>query len=328
MNTMKRILITGVAGFIGSSLADSLLKDGYEVFGIDNFDPFYSVEIKHENIKAALKHPSFHFYEGDITDIDFVKGILLSNEIDTIVHLAAKAGVRPSLEDPISYQKDNALGTNCIFEAARLSRVFNIVVASSSSVYGNNKKIPFSEDDSVDRPISPYAATKKSTELMGSVYNKVYGLNLIFLRFFTVYGPRQRPDLAINHFLRNIVAEKPITLFGDGSSMRDYTYISDILNGIKSSMAYLTNHEKTYEIINIGSGHPIKLLEMVNIIAAEVAKKPNIVFMPMQPGDVDATYADISKARRLLGFEPSKTFPEGIKLFYEWWNHSNGGLHQ
>ncbi|CDD93689.1 nAD-dependent epimerase/dehydratase [Coprobacillus sp. CAG:826] len=316
---MKTYLITGGAGFIGSTLADRLLLDGNQVIVVDNFNDYYDVSIKEKNVAPHLTDNNYKLYRIDICDWNALEKVFKENHIDGIVHLAARAGVRPSIEDPILYQQTNNLGTNYILELAKKYGVKNLVLASSSSVYGNNKKVPFKETDVVDFAISPYAATKKSNEVLGHVYHALYGMNMIFLRFFTVYGPRQRPDLAINKFTKLILNDEPIPVFGDGSTSRDYTYIQDIINGIVLSIQYVENHENVYEIINLGENTPITLLEMIQTIEKVLGKKAKMNFLPMQLGDVNKTYADITKAKELLGYNPQTSFEEGIRNFVKWY---------
>lgn len=316
---MKTYLITGGAGFIGSTLADRLLLDGNQVIVVDNFNDYYDVSIKERNVEPHLTDNNYKLYRIDICDWNALEKVFKENHIDGIVHLAARAGVRPSIEDPILYQQTNNLGTNYILELAKKYGVKNLVLASSSSVYGNNKKVPFKETDVVDFAISPYAATKKSNEVLGHVYHALYGMNMIFLRFFTVYGPRQRPDLAINKFTKLILNDEPIPVFGDGSTSRDYTYIQDIINGIVLSIQYVENHENVYEIINLGENTPITLLEMIQTIEKVLGKKAKMNFLPMQLGDVNKTYADITKAKELLGYNPQTSFEEGIRNFVKWY---------
>jgi UDP-glucuronate 4-epimerase len=314
-------LITGGAGFIGSSLADDLLNNGNQVIVIDNFCDFYDPMIKEDNIKLALKNKNYKLYRGDIRDIDILDMIFKENKIDVVVHLAAMAGVRPSIENPILYQEVNCMGTQNILETMKKYDVKNLVMASSSSVYGNTKEVPFREDMIVDFAISPYAATKKANEVMTHVYHKLENLNVIMLRFFTVFGPRQRPDLAINKFTRLMLNDEEIPMFGDGDTSRDYTYIGDIVDGIERSCDYVMNNEDVYEIINLGNSSPITLKEMINIIGEVVGVTPKIKELPMQPGDVDRTYADVSKAKRLLGYEPKTSFKDGIVKFVEWYKN-------
>lgn len=314
----KVYLITGGAGFIGSSLADSLLAKNHRVIALDNFNNYYDPKLKRENIAAHLHNPLYKIYEADICDAKAMEAIFSENHIDYIVHLAARAGVRPSLEDPIGYAMSNVIGTNIILEQARKHGIKKIVLASSSSVYGINKKVPFSELDNVDKAISPYAASKKENEVLAHVYHTIYDLDIILLRFFTVYGPRQRPDLAINKFVSALEQDKPIDLYGDGNTYRDYTFITDIVSGIESSLAYLDNHEKVYEIINLGSNNPIKLKNMIETIEHVMNKKAKINHLPMQPGDVEGTYADINKAKKLLDYKPNISFEDGIREFIKW----------
>ena len=312
---MNNYLITGGAGFIGSTITERLLGRGDKVVCVDNFDSYYDPELKKKNIEPFLFNPNFKLKIADILDLDNLVKIFKENHIDHVVHLAAKAGVRPSLEDPIAYQRVNGEGTLNVLEAARRTGCKKLCLASSSSVYGNNKTVPFKETDVVDFAISPYAATKKANEVMAHVYHAIYGLDIFMLRFFTVYGPKQRPDLAINKFARLINEGKPITLYGDGKTYRDYTYVEDIVNGVLLCSKYLDEHTNVYEILNLGSNHPVTLIEMVRTIEKAMGKKAIIEYLPMQPGDVDATYADITKAKNLIGYKPSISFEEGIKNF-------------
>lgn len=316
---MKTYLITGGAGFIGSSLADYLLDYGNKVVVVDNFCDFYNPEIKRNNIKNNLSNDNYKLYEVDISDYENLEKAFSENKIDVIVHLAAMAGVRPSIENPVLYQKVNCMGTQNILELMKKYNIKNLVMASSSSVYGNNKKVPFEETDVVDYAISPYAATKKANEVMTHVYHKLYDFNVIMLRFFTVYGPRQRPDLAINKFTKLMINNEEIPMFGDGTTSRDYTYIDDIVSGIDSSIKYVLNNENVYEIINLGNSSPITLKNMIEVIGKTLNVEPKIKQMPMQAGDVNVTYANISKAQKLLGYSPKTTFEEGIKKFVEWY---------
>lgn len=316
---MRTILITGGAGFIGSTLATRLLKENNKVIVIDNFNDYYDPKIKHNNIVEIINNNNFKLYKVDIRNREDVKKVFDENKIDIIVHLAAMAGVRPSIENPILYQEVNGLGTQIILEEARLHNVNKLVLASSSSVYGNCKATPFREDMIVDYAISPYAATKKANEVMAHVYHKLFDMNIIMLRFFTVYGPKQRPDLAINKFTRLILNDEAIPMYGDGSTSRDYTYIDDIVNGVIKSCQYVENNKNVYEVINLGSNHPVSLKEMIQVIGNTLGKQPRINQLPMQPGDVDITYADITKAKTLLDYIPSITFEDGIKKFIEWY---------
>ena len=316
---MKTYLITGGAGFIGSTLADRLLKEGNKVIVIDNFNDFYNPRIKENNIKHNLNNPSFKLEKIDIRNSKEVERVFSENRIDNIMHLAAMAGVRPSIENPILYQEVNCLGSQIILEAMKKYGVKNIVFASSSSVYGNTKSVPFKETDTVDYAISPYAATKKANEVMCHVYHKLYDFNIILLRFFTVYGERQKSDLAINKFTRLIMNGEPIPVFGDGTTSRDYTYVQDIVDGITKSFKYIEENENVYEILNLGESQPITLNEMIETIERVLKKKAIINRLPMQPGDVDRTYADISKAKRLIGYSPKTSFEEGINKFVNWY---------
>lgn len=315
----KTYLVTGGAGFIGSSLADFLLKKDYKVVVIDNFCDFYDPSIKRNNVKDNLDNPNYKLYEIDLRCKSDVEKVFRENKIDVVIHLAAMAGVRPSIENPILYQEVNCIGTQNLLEVMKEYGVKNLVMASSSSVYGNNKKVPFKETDIVDYAISPYAATKKSNEVMKHVYHKLFNMNVIMLRFFTVYGPRQRPDLAINKFTRLMLNDEEVTMFGDGTTSRDYTYIDDIVSGIYSSINYVLNNNDVYEIVNLGNSSPISLKEMINTIAEVLNKEPKIKEMPMQQGDVNITYADISKAKEMLNYDPKTPFKEGIEKFVKWY---------
>lgn len=316
---MKTYLITGGAGFIGSSLADSLLKKNNKIVVVDNFCDYYNPELKEENVKDNLNNPNYKLYRIDIRDKDNLDKVFIENKIDCVIHLAAMAGVRPSIENPILYQEVNCLGTQNILECMKKNNVNKLVMASSSSVYGNCKEVPFKETFVVDYAISPYAATKKANEVMTHVYHKLNDINVIMLRFFTVFGPRQRPDLAINKFTRLMLNDEEIPMYGDGNTSRDYTYIGDIVDGIERSIKYVEENKDVYEIINLGNSSPISLKEMINIIGEVLNKTPNIKQLPMQPGDVDRTYADISKAQKLLGYNPKTTFKKGIENFAEWY---------
>lgn len=315
---MKTYLITGAAGFIGSHLADRLIDAGHQVINIDDFNDYYDPKVKRNNIQTHLHNPRYHLVEGDICNYELVADVFKNHAIDCIIHLAARAGVRPSLEDPILYQQVNNVGTAQILELAKKYGVKKLVLASSSSVYGNNEKVPFSETDIVDFSISPYAATKKANEVLGHVYHKLYQMDMIFLRFFTVYGPRQRPDLAIHKFTKLILEGKPIPFYGDGSTARDYTFIDDIIDGVLKSIHYVEKHPSVYEILNLGESEPITLTQMVKTIEEALGKKAIINKLPMQPGDVNQTFAEISKAKNILGYHPQTSFKEGIEKFVEW----------
>lgn len=319
---MSTYFITGGAGFIGSTLSEKLLKQGNKVIVIDNFCDFYNPKIKENNVKKLLENEKFKLYKADIRDRQAVKKIFDENKIDVVMHLAAMAGVRPSIENPVLYQEVNCLGTQNILEEMKLHNIKNGVFASSSSVYGNCKEVPFKENMIVDFAISPYAATKKANEVMAHVYHKLYNMNIIMLRFFTVYGPKQRPDLAINKFTRLMLENQEIPMFGDGTTSRDYTYVDDIVNGIIKSCEYTMNNKEVYEILNIGNSSPTSLKEMINTIAKTLNVEPKIKQLPMQPGDVERTYADIYKAKKLLGYEPKTSFEEGIKKFVDWYKEN------
>jgi UDP-glucuronate 4-epimerase len=309
-----KILITGGAGFIGSHVVDMLLEKGHEVTVIDNFDPFYDLRIKARNLEKANDYNNFKMYREDILNKDKLVEIFAAANFELIIHLAAKAGVRPSIEDPRGYYKTNVEGTLNLLEECKRVGIKKFIFASSSSVYGNNRKVPFSEIDNVDYPISPYAATKKAGELLCHNYHHLYGIDIFCLRFFTVYGPRQRPDLAIYKFFNLIEQNKPIPVFGDGSTRRDYTYIDDILDGILKSIEHL----KGYEIINLGESRTVKLSDLIALIEKVSGKTVRKEYFPMQPGDVIQTYADISKAKKLLGYDPKTDLESGLKRFYEW----------
>ncbi len=314
---MAHVLITGVAGFIGSSLADRLLARGDTVAGLDNFNDYYDPAIKRANIAGALTNERFTLHEIDLCDEAAVMALMEGAGPDVVVHLAARAGVRPSLEDPALYHRVNVIGSQHVLDACRLFNPSHLVFASSSSVYGGCTDVPFDEDNPVSRPISPYAATKRMNELMGHVYSHIYGLNVTLLRFFTVYGPRQRPDMAIHAFTRLIDAENPVPRFGDGSTRRDYTYIDDCIDGVVQAI----ERPFRYEIFNLGESRTTSLQELIELIARHVGKTPIIDVKPLQPGDVEITYANIEKARRMLGYNPKIDMDEGIRRFVAWYRH-------
>ena len=333
-------LITGGSGFIGSHLIENLLKNRHSVISIDNFDDFYDYRIKINNTLESLdlnrnfsftdkkqdierlisltESSNFKLYSTDIRDKDGLKSIFENHQIDLIIHLAALAGVRPSIDRPLDYEEVNIKGTMHLWELSKDFNIKKIICASSSSVYGNNTKTPFSETDSVDHPISTYAATKRSMEILGHVYHSLYGLDMIHLRFFTVYGPRQRPDLAIHKFTKLMVENHEIPFYGDGSTARDYTFINDIIQGILGSIDYISTHENVYEILNLGENEVITLEEMVSTLEQILGKKAIRKNLPMQPGDVTKTNADIAKAAILTGYKPNTNFQNGIKIFVEW----------
>ena len=325
--SMKTYFVTGGAGFIGSSLCERLLKEGNKVIAIDNFCDFYSPKVKEHNIKGLLENSNFKLYRNDIRDKEAIKKIFDENHIDVVVHLAAMAGVRPSIENPVLYQEVNCMGTQNILEEMKAHNINQLVMASSSSVYGNCKEVPFKEDMIVDFAISPYAATKKANEVMTHVYHQLFNMKVIMLRFFTVYGPKQRPDLAINKFTRLMLADEEIPMFGDGTTSRDYTYIDDIVDGIIRSCDYVEKNENVYEILNLGNSSPVSLKEMIETIAKVIGVTPKINQLPMQPGDVERTFADVSKAKQLIGYNPKTSFEDGIKSFVNWYQQ-NRGLYQ
>ena len=316
---MQTYLITGGAGFIGSHLADKLLKEGNKVIVVDNFCDFYNPKIKEDNVKHNLNNANYTLRRIDIRNRKELAKAFDEANVDVVIHLAAMAGVRPSIDNPIYYQEVNCVGTQNILEEMKAHNVKKLVMASSSSVYGNCKEVPFKEDMIVDFAISPYAATKKANEVMTHVYHKLFDFNVIMLRFFTVFGPRQRPDLAINKFTRLMLNNEPIPMFGDGTTSRDYTYVEDIVSGIEKSIAYVNNNKDVYEILNLGNSSPVSLKEMINTIAEVLGKTPNIEELPMQPGDVERTFADISKAKKLIGYEPKTSFKQGIENFVKWY---------
>lgn len=346
------IVVTGGAGFIGSHLSEKLLSLGHRVIVIDNFHEFYplgikirnilestdskelikdfkeieensSKKIKKEEIIKALcdvtESRKYKLYYCDIRDKENLDKIFSEEKPDAVINLAGLAGVRPSISQPILYEDVNIKGYMNILEICVKYNVKKFIQASSSSVYGNNKKVPFSENDIVDFPISPYAATKKSCEIIGHVYHSLYKIDMFQLRFFTVYGERQRPDLAIHKFVKNICEGKTISIYGDGSSKRDYTYIGDIIDGIIKSMEYLFKNENVYEILNLGNSNAVSLKKMVETIENELGVKAKKEYLPMQAGDVEKTYADITKAEQLIGYSPSVPFSEGIKRFVKWY---------
>ncbi|GEN75472.1 GDP-mannose 4,6-dehydratase [Chryseobacterium hagamense] len=333
-------LVTGGSGFIGSHLTEQLLKKGHSVINIDNFDDFYNYHIKIQNTLEAIfnfsdfdysdkekdirklislsKSEKYSLYYQDIRDKRGLEQIFKTYQIDAVIHLAALAGVRPSIEKPLEYEEVNVRGTMNLWELCRDFNVKKFICASSSSVYGNNEKVPFAETDNVDHPISPYAATKRCGEILGHVYHDLYKIDMIQLRFFTVYGPRQRPDLAIHKFTRLISENQEIPFYGDGTTARDYTYIDDITDGILKSIQYLQNNSGVYEIINLGESEVISLNEMLATIEDALGKSAIRKNLPMQPGDVLKTNADITKARTLIGYKPDTNFQNGIKKFVEW----------
>jgi len=313
---MEHVLVTGGAGFIGSHLVDRLLADGHaRVTVVDNFNEFYDPQIKHANLAGHLERSDFKLVVADIANWQAMDNLFAAGKFDVVVHLAARAGVRPSLADPLAYEETNVRGTYALLEAARRHGVPRFIFGSSSSVYGINSRVPFSEADPIAQPISPYAATKIAGEAACHAYSHLYGMRTVCLRFFTVYGARQRPDLAIHKFARLIAEGRSIPMFGDGSSRRDYTYIDDIVAGLCAAIDY---QESLFEIINLGESETIELRRLIELLERAVGKRAVIERRPQQPGDVPTTYADISKARRLLGYNPKTKIELGIERFIEW----------
>ncbi|HOZ51568.1 MAG TPA: GDP-mannose 4,6-dehydratase [Chitinophagaceae bacterium] len=310
----KNILVTGGAGFIGSHLCEKLLSLGNRVTTIDNFDAFYDRSIKEQNLKISLTNPNFKFIELDIINMNSLLQ-LCNEQYDIIIHLAAKAGVRPSIENPLEYQTVNVGGTQNLLEFAKLKNIKDFVFASSSSVYGINPNFPWKENDYVLNPISPYASTKISGELLGHVYSHLFGIRFTALRFFTVYGPRQRPDLAIHLFTKKIMNEIPINIFGDGSTRRDYTYVDDIVEGIVNACQY---NKSKFQVFNLGNSHTISLSNMIETIEKAIGKKAILNRMSEQAGDVPITFSDIEKSKRELHYQPQTEFEDGIAKFVNW----------
>ena len=308
-----RVLVTGAAGFIGSHLCERLLADGCTVVGVDNFDDFYDPQIKRRNIAGCLKNSNFQLFEADIRD-RAAMAEAIGQGVEIIVHLAAKAGVRPSIAQPLLYSDVNINGTMVMLELAKEREIDKFIFASSSSVYGNNEKVPFSEDDNVDFPISPYAATKKAGELICHTYHHLCEMSITCLRFFTVYGPRQRPDLAINKFARLIERGEPIPVYGDGTMMRDFTYIDDIIAGTVAAM----NKCAGFNVYNLGESEPIKVNDLIAKIENALGRKAVKEYLPPQPGDVERTYADVTKAGRDLAYDPKTNIRTGLANFAEW----------
>ncbi len=318
---MTKIVVTGCAGFIASHLCEKLLALNYQVIGIDNFDPYYDRKIKESNLNEFINHPNMTFYEMDLK----AKGAkTLFKGASVVIHLAGKAGVRPSIEDPQKYIDDNITATLSVLDAMVEHNIKKLLFASSSSIYGNNPNTPWSESLSVDNPISPYAFTKKACELLNHSYHHLYKLDILNLRFFTVYGPRQRPDLAIHKFIKLIASGKEIPMFGDGSTSRDYTFVLDTVDGILGALKYITQNENIYDIVNLGNNTPVPLHYLIKKIGEALNILPKTKQMPMQPGDVDTTFADISKAQELFNYQPKTTLEEGLKQFVNWHNRIVG----
>ena len=313
-----KILVTGAAGFIGSHLCERLLEEGNMVVGFDNFDPFYDRAVKEKNLKASISHDSFELIEGDITDSEALKKLFNEHTFEVVVHLAAKAGVRPSIEDPLGYNRVNVLGTLNILEMMKKNDIRRLVLASSSSVYGNSPDVPYKETMNVNNPISPYAATKIAAELLCYNYWHLYKISATCLRFFTVYGPRQRPEMAIAKFVKKAYDGDLISIYGDGSSRRDFTYIDDIIQGVEASV----KRDLDFEIINIGESETVDLNRLLELIGESTGCELITENLPMQPGDVDKTFANIDKAKQLLDYAPETSVREGLKKYVEWYNNN------
>jgi UDP-glucuronate 4-epimerase len=319
---VTRLLVTGAAGFIGSHLIEALLSQGDEVVGVDNFDAFYPRAMKERNLAEVGRRPGLCFWEHDIVDVPALAERLTPDTV--IVHLAAKAGVRPSLADPVGYARANVTGTAAVLEAARQAGVSRIVFGSSSSVYGDSTPVPFREDAVAVVPVSPYAATKRAGELLLSSVAPIYGFRAASLRFFTVYGPRQRPDLAIHAFTRKMVEGQTLTLFGDGTQARDYTYCDDIIAGVLAAVRWTGTAPIGVDTFNLGGNQSIATGDMVAQIAAAVGVSPKVEWAPMQPGDVQRTAADLTKSNAVLGYMPKTPFPEGVRRFVQWYREAYG----
>lgn len=317
-----RVLITGGAGFIGSHFSERMVARGHAVIALDNFNDYYDPAVKRRNVRALTERgaDAYRLVEGDILDAGTVNAIFAEGRIDAVVHLAARAGVRPSIQEPALYQRVNVEGTANLLEAAVKHGTGRFLFASSSSVYGANAKVPFSESDAVDGPLSPYASSKRAGELLAYTYHALYGLPVHCLRFFTVYGPRQRPDMAIHKFTRLIDEGREIPLFGDGTSRRDYTFVTDIMDGMEKSLERC----RGYAIYNLGESSTIELRDLIRLIEERLGKKANIKRLPDQPGDVPVTFADVSKAVRDLDYAPKTSVEDGIRSFVDWYRQTNG----
>jgi UDP-glucuronate 4-epimerase len=318
----RKVLVTGAAGFIGSHAAEALLARGDEVVGLDNFEAFYSPDVKRRNVREALAYSGYLAVEGDLRSTATVEGIFREGTFDAVIHLAARAGVRPSLMDPAGYSETNVSGTALLLEAARRHGVRHFLFASSSSVYGARSTAPFRESDPVDEPASPYAATKRAGELLAGTFHQLYGLPVTCLRFFTVYGPRQRPDMAIHRFTRLIDTGQEVEVYGDGRSQRDYTFVDDVVDGVLRAL----DRPQGYRVYNLGTNRTVSLTRLVELISARLGRAPRIVRLPDQPGDVPLTYADISLARSELGYEPVTPLAGGIATFVDWYREESACL--
>lgn len=318
---MATILISGAAGFIGSWLSLALLERGDTVVGFDNFHPYYDPKLKRENVALLTPSPRFHFHEGDLRDASFLGKLFATHRIDAVIHLAAMAGVRPSIQDPMLYTDVNLTGTMLLLEAMRIAGVKRLMFGSSSSVYGGSKEVPFREDQIADRPVSPYAATKRAGEILCHTYHHLHGFEIACLRFFTVYGPRQRPEMAIHQFTHKIANGEPLPFFGDGNSRRDYTYVADIASGIIAAL----DRSRGFQVYNLGGSHTITLKDLVAHLGKRLGREPILNRQPDQPGDVPITYADVSKAERELGWKPVIGVEDGLDRFVKWYRERNHG---
>jgi UDP-glucuronate 4-epimerase len=322
-----QVFVTGGAGFIGSHLCERLVCEGHHVLAIDNFDPFYDPSVKRRNLAAVMESPRFRLVEADIRDPQELWKAIDREGVaspDLIVHLAAKAGVRTSLEQPVEYTRTNLDGTTSVLELARRTGCRRFIFGSSSSVYGNNVKVPFSEADPVDHPISPYAATKRAGELICHTYHHLHDLSIVCLRFFTVYGPRQRPDLAIHKFTRLMIEGRPVPLYGDGSMERDYTYVDDIVQGMGAAIALTGASDPRFDIVNLGESRTTTTGDLIRYLARELGVEPLVERLPQQAGDVQRTFADITRARRLLGYDPQVPVEAGLPRFVQWFLEESG----
>jgi UDP-glucuronate 4-epimerase len=309
------ILVTGGAGFIGSHLLDRLARTDAGLVCIDNFNDYYSPAVKRRNIEPLVREKRLQIMEGDICDCAFLEEVFRTRSIESVIHLAARAGVRPSLRNPALYAKVNCIGTMNLLEMARRFAVEKFLFASTSAVYGANEKVPFSEDDSVEHQVSPYGATKRACELFCRSYHELYGIPMCCIRFFTAYGPRQRPDMAIHKFTKAILEGRPLDMYGDGTSARDYTYVSDIIDGVVAAL----EADVAFEIVNLGDSRMVTLKQLIGLLERVIGKKASVNKMPTQSGDMPRTYADITKAKRLLGYEPRYGIEKGLEEFVKWY---------
>lgn len=311
----ERVLVTGAAGFLGSHLVERLTSEGHDVVGLDAFSTMYSADAKRRNLREVGERAGFRFVEGDIRDADLLERVFAEHRPAAVYHLAAVPGVRTSIQDPLLYEDVNVRGTLNVLQACRKHGQPRFVFGSSSSVYGASTQVPFRESDAADRPISPYAASKRAGELYAYAYHHLFGVPTLCARFFTVYGPRQRPDMAIHMFTRAIDAGRPVTLFGDGSSRRDYTFCSDVVDGLVRAL----RADYGYEVVNLGRSETTSLLDLIRTIEKAVGKPAQVEWKPDQPGDVPITYADVSRARSVLGYDPQVSVEEGVRRFVEWY---------